>query len=252
MSFPLSRSAPPMNRTKDVEYNPKIPIEAFDFIVTDECHRSIYNLWRQVLEYFDAHLIGLTATPSKQTIGFFNQNLVMEYGHERAVADGVNVGYDVYRIRHRSHREGRQGRSRHYIDRRSKDTRKTRWERLDEDLEYQRTELDRSVVVPVRSAPCCKRGSKPCRPSSSPVAGLVPKTLIFAKDDSHAEDTVHICREVFGKGNDFCKKITYKTYNTETERYEKSESLIQEFRTSPQMRIAVTVDMIATGTVHRA
>lgn len=78
------------DRPKDVAYNPAIPIETFDFIVTDECHRSIYGLWRQVLEYFDAHLIGLTATPSKQTIGFFGQNLVMEYGHERAVADGVN------------------------------------------------------------------------------------------------------------------------------------------------------------------
>lgn len=73
-------------RTKDVAYNPAFPVETFDFIVTDECHRSIYNLWRQVLEYFDASLIGLTATPSKQTIGFFDQNLVMEYGHDRAVA----------------------------------------------------------------------------------------------------------------------------------------------------------------------
>src|SRR5690606_14471863 len=71
-------------RPKDVAYNPNIPIETFDFIVTDECHRSIYNLWRQVLEYFDASLIGLTATPSKQTIGFFNSNLVTEYNHERA------------------------------------------------------------------------------------------------------------------------------------------------------------------------
>jgi type I restriction enzyme R subunit len=74
-----------------VVYNPNVPIETFDFIITDECHRSIYNLRRQVLEYFDAYLIGLTATPSKQTIGFFNKNLVIEYGHERAVADNVNV-----------------------------------------------------------------------------------------------------------------------------------------------------------------
>src|SRR5947199_4540128 len=86
------------DRPRDVAYNPAIPIETIDFIVTDECHRSIYNLWRQVLEYFDAYLIGLTATPSKQTIGFFNKNLVMEYGHERAVADQVNVNYDVYKI----------------------------------------------------------------------------------------------------------------------------------------------------------
>ena len=82
-----------------VAYNPDLPIETFDVIVTDECHRSIYQLWRQVLEYFDAFLIGLTATPSKQTFGFFKQNLVMEYDHEQAVADGVNVDYDVYRIR---------------------------------------------------------------------------------------------------------------------------------------------------------
>jgi type I restriction enzyme R subunit len=84
-------------KPKDISYNPQIPIETFDFVITDECHRSIYNLWRQVLEYFDGFLIGLTATPSKQTLGFFNQNIVMEYSHERAVADGVNVGYDVYR-----------------------------------------------------------------------------------------------------------------------------------------------------------
>nr|WP_297743373.1 DEAD/DEAH box helicase family protein [Nitrosomonas sp.] len=86
-------------KPEPIEYNPQIPIETFDIIVTDECHRSIYNLWAQVLEYFDAYLIGLTATPSKQTFGFFNQNLVMEYHHEMAVADGVNVNYDVDRIR---------------------------------------------------------------------------------------------------------------------------------------------------------
>ena len=236
------------DRPKDVEYNPKIPIEAFDFIVTDECHRSIYNLWRQVLEYFDAHLIGLTATPSKQTIGFFNQNLVMEYGHERAVADGVNVGYDVYRIRTEITEKGAKVEAGNYIDRRSKDTRKTRWERLDEDLEYQRAELDRSVVVPSQIRTVLQAWKQALPTDLFPGRVLVPKTLIFAKDDSHAEDIVHICREVFGKGNDFCKKITYKTYNTETKRYEKSENLIQEFRTSPQLRIAVTVDVIATGT----
>ena len=82
-----------------VEYNRDVPIETFDVIITDECHRSIYNLWRQVLEYFDGFLIGLTATPSKQTFGFFRQNLVMEYTHEQAVADNVNVDFDTYRIR---------------------------------------------------------------------------------------------------------------------------------------------------------
>ena len=69
-----------------VGYNPKLPVEFFDFIVIDECHRSIYNLWKQVLDYFDASLIGLTATPDNRTFGFFNQNVVSEYTHEQAVS----------------------------------------------------------------------------------------------------------------------------------------------------------------------
>ncbi len=62
-----------------VEYDPDLPPEFFDVVIVDECHRSIYGLWRQVL---DAFTIGLTATPNKQAFGFFNQNLVMEYEHE--------------------------------------------------------------------------------------------------------------------------------------------------------------------------
>ena len=85
---------------------PNCPIEFFDFIVIDECHRSIYNLWKQVLDYFDAFLIGLTATPDNRTFGFFNQNIVSEYTHEQAVADGVNVGSDVYLIETEITKEG--------------------------------------------------------------------------------------------------------------------------------------------------
>jgi len=236
------------NRPRDVAYTDRVPIETFDFIVTDECHRSIYGLWRQVLEYFDAHLIGLTATPSKQTIGFFKQNLVMEYNHERAVADGVNVGYEVYRIKTEVTEQGGKVEKGFYVDRRSKETRAVRWERLDEDLAYNAKDVDRSVVVPSQIRTVLQAFKEALATELFPGRALVPKTLIFCKDDSHAEDTVHLVREVFGKGNDFAKKITYKTYNPETRRYEKSETLIQEFRTSPTLRIAVTVDMIATGT----
>ena len=131
----------------EVSYNPSIPIEEFDFIITDECHRSIYHLWRQVLEYFDAFIIGLTATPSKQTYGFFNQNLVSEYSHERAVADGVNVGYDVYRIRTQITDEGSRVDANFWVGKRDRETRKTRWEQLDDPLEYQKNQLDRDVVA---------------------------------------------------------------------------------------------------------
>jgi type I restriction enzyme R subunit len=234
-------------RTRDVQYNAAIPIETFDFLIADECHRSIYNLWRQVLEYFDAFLIGLTATPGKQAIGFFNKNLVSEYPHERAVADGVNVGYDVYRIKTQVTEQGGTIEKGLFVDRRDKKTRKLRWEELDDDLPYTAKELDRSVVVKdqIRTV---LQAFRDALPQLFPGRNLVPKTLIFCKDDSHAEDVVHLCREVFGKGNDFCKKITYQSKHPETGKPANGEQLIQEFRLSPQLRIAVTVDMIATGT----
>jgi type I restriction enzyme R subunit len=227
---------------KEVTYNPQIPIETFDFIVTDECHRSIYHLWRQVLEYFDAFIIGLTATPSKQTLGFFDQNLVMEYSHERAVADGVNVGYDVYRIQTEITGKGSKVESGFFVDKRNKLTREIRWQQLDEDLEYAPTQLDRDVVAPDQIRTIVKTFRDNLFTGIFPGRKQVPKTLIFAKDDSHAEDIVHIVREEFGKGNEFCKKITYKTTG------DKPEDLIASFRNSYNPRIAVTVDMISTGT----
>ncbi len=238
----LFEISPTEGKPKEVSFNPRIPIETFDFIVTDECHRSIYNLWRQVLEYFDAFIIGLTATPSKQTFGFFNQNLVMEYSHERAVADGVNVGYEVYRIQTEITQEGSNVEAGYYIDKRDKLTRKTRWEQLDEDLEYSARQLDRNVVAPDQMRTVIRTFKEKLFTKIFPGRKEVPKTLIFAKDDSHAEDIVHIVREEFCKGNEFCKKITYKTPG------EKSEDLISSFRNSYHPRIAVTVDMISTGT----
>ncbi len=229
-------------KPKEVTYTPKIPIETFDFIITDECHRSIYHLWRQALEYFDSFLIGLTATPSKQTLGFFNQNLVTEYSHERAVADGVNVGYEVYRIRTQITERGSEVDAGYYIGKRDKLTRKRRWERLDEELEYAANQLDRSVVAPDQIRTVIQTFKAKLFTEIFPGRKEVPKTLIFAKDDTHAEDIVGIAREEFGKGNDFCKKITYKTTG------EKPEDLIASFRNSYNPRIAVTVDMISTGT----
>jgi type I restriction enzyme R subunit len=230
------KEAPP------IEYNPAIPIETFDIIVTDECHRSIYHLWRQVLEYFDAHIIGLTATPNKQTFGFFNQNLVMEYGHEQAVADGVNVNYDVYRIKTEITEGGSKVDAGYYVDKRDRATRAVRWEQLDEDLQYDANQLDRDVVTPDQIRTVVRTYRDKLFSEIFPGRTEVPKTLIFAKDDSHAEDIVKIVREEFGKGNDFAQKITYRTTG------KKPEQVISDFRNTYFPRIAVTVDMIATGT----
>ncbi len=225
-----------------VEYNAAIPIETFDVIITDECHRSIYGLWRQVLDYFDAFLIGLTATPNKQTFGFFNQNLVMEYPHEQAVADGVNVNYDVYQIRTKITQEGSKVDAGYYVDKRDRETRTVRWEQLDEELAYGANQLDTDVVALDQIRTVVKTFHDRLFTDIFPGRKDVPKTLIFAKDDSHAEDIVRIVREEFGKGNDFCQKITYKTTGVSP------EALIASFRNSYNPRIAVTVDMIATGT----
>lgn len=249
-----------------VEYNPKIPVEFFDFIWTDEAHRSIYNLWRQVLEYFDSHLIGLTATPSKQTFGFFNQNLVMEYAHDQAVADGVNVPFDVYRISTQITERGSKVDAGFFVDKRDRESRALRWQRLDEDLTYDAASLDRDVVAIDQIRTVVRTFRDRLRTEIFPGRTEVPKTLIFAKDDSHADDIVRIVREEFGKGNEFCEKVTYRSGTarivtkklgpdgTEVEEVSykstgvKPEDLLSSFRNSYNPRIIVTVDMVATGT----
>jgi type I restriction enzyme R subunit len=225
-----------------VVYNPSLPIEFFDFVIVDECHRSIYGLWRQVLDYFDAFIIGLTATPNKQAFGFFHKNLVMEYTHEQAVADHVNVGFDVYRIKTKIGEMGGKVEAGVYVGHRERSTRKVRWEEADEEIEYEASQLDRAVVAPDQIRTVIRTFKDRLFTEIFPGRTEVPKTLIFAKDDSHAEDIVEIVREEFGKGNDFAAKITYRTTG------KKPEDLLAEFRNSYNPRIAVTVDMIATGT----
>jgi type I restriction enzyme R subunit len=223
-----------------VIYNQKLPIEFFDFIVIDECHRSIYNVWTQVLEYFDAYLIGLTATPDKRTFGFFNQNIVSEYTHEEAVADGVNVGYNIYLIETEITQKGASIWKGEYVDKRERLSRVKRWEQLDEELAYTGHNLDKDVVNPNQIRTIIHT-YKERLPEIFPGREEAPKTLIFAKDDSHADDIIKIVREEFGEGNQFCKKVTYKSE-------EDPKSVLAQFRNDYYPRVAVTVDMIATGT----
>jgi type I restriction enzyme R subunit len=229
-----------------IEYDGKMPIEFFDFIVIDECHRSIYNLWKQVLEYYDAFEIGLTATPDKRTIGYFDQNLVSEYSHEMAVADGVNVGYEVFIIDTKVTQQGATLWKGEYIEHRERLSRKKRMEMQDEDENYSKQQLDKDVVNPNQIRTII-RTFKEHLPSifkeryDKNGNFEVPKTLIFAKTDSHANDIIDIVREEFAEENKFCKKITYKTD-------EDPKSVLSQFRNDFHPRIAVTVDMVATGT----
>lgn len=278
-----------------VVYNQKVPMEFFDFIVIDECHQSIYNLWKQVPDYFDAFQIGLTATPDNRTFGYFDKNIVSDYGYKKAVEDGVLVPYNVFEIETKITKEGAKISIGEYIDRREKLTRKKFWNQLDEDVAYSNKQLDDKVVninqitliiqafrdalpsmfpdrytahpdlpggkatnaqhLPVADS-ANEVGSSQSEAGAmghSPTGGAgggrlfeVPKTLIFAKSDSHADDIINIVRREFAEENKFCKKITYRT--AEGPEKEDPKTVLQQFRMSYYPRIAVTVDMIATGT----
>ncbi|MCY4237565.1 MAG: DEAD/DEAH box helicase family protein [Rhodospirillaceae bacterium] len=222
-----------------VVYNPGLPPESFDVVIIDECHRSIYNLWRQVIEYFDAYLIGLTATPDNRTYGFFQKNVVSEYSHERAVADKVNVGNEIYLIETRITRRGETLEAEQLVEKRERETRARRWEAQAEDEDYSPSQLDRSVVNPDQIRTVVRTFRDKWR-EMFPRRHELPKTLVFAKTDSHADDIIQTIRQEFGEGNDFCRKITNGARNP--------KSSLAAFRNNYYPRIAVTVDMIATGT----
>ena len=228
-------------RAGPVAYNPTIPIETFDFVVTDECHRSIYKVWRQVLEYFDAFLIGLTATPSKQTLGFFGNNLVMEYPHEQR-----GGGRRQRRLR------GLPDQDRGSPSRAPRSSRATsslarpahplkRWG-SGQDLTYTAQQLDRWTWSPRPDPPWSSRPTgTSCSPRCSRAATEVPKTLIFAKDDNHAEDITHHRARCSARATSSARRSPTRPARSPKE-------LIKRFRTYFNPRIAVTVDMIATGT----
>lgn len=223
-----------------VDYNRDLPPEAFDLVIVDEAHRSIYGVWRPVLEYFDAHVVGLTATPGKQTFAFFRQNMVSEYPYPQSVADCVNVDFDIYRIRTQVTEQGATLEAGTLVPKVDRRTRVQRIEALDEDLAYAPSQLDRAVTNTSQIRLVLNTFRDRLFTEIFPGRTAVPKTLIFCKDDAHAEEVVTQVREVFGKGNDFAAKITYQARDPKGQ--------LQAFRTSPTLRVAVTVDMIATGT----
>jgi len=226
---------------REVVYNKKYPLEFFDCIIVDECHRSIYNVWSQVLTYFDAFIIGLTATPDKRTFAFFNENVVSEYTREQAIVDGVNVGEDIFLIETDITKNGARL-MKQLIEYRDRLSRAKRWQQMDEDEDYTGTnkgKLDRAVVNPSQIRAVIRTFKENVFTSLYPHRKEVPKTLIFAKDDSHADDIIQIVRDEFGEGNEFCRKITYRADNP--------EAALSSFRNDYYPRIAVTVSMIAVG-----
>ena len=233
----------------DVELNGKLllPPDFFDLIIVDECHRSIYGRWRKVLEYFkEARIIGLTATPGDETMAFFNNNRVVNYTLEKSIVDEINVDCRVYRIRTSATENGGEIHKGEKYREITTYTGEKRMTRAVEATPYQANDLDRAVINPEQIKLVLESYKKAVYselyPNREPNIAYIPKTLIFAKSDAHADNIIKIIREqVFpGQCPEFAQKITYSAGD--------SNALIKNFRNDKKFRIAVTVTLVATGT----
>lgn len=230
----------------------KLPPDYFQFIIVDECHRSIYGKWKAVLDYFkDAKVLGLTATPTPEAYAYFNKNIVKEYTYEDSVVDGVNVPARVYRIITDATVHGgtiNQGETVTDVNRSGEIVDEYKAQQR---IDYAPNQLDRSVINPNQIESVLKSYMESIYTDLYPEReenwNYIPKTLIFAKDDNHATKIVEIAKKVFaekftsGKVPDnFVQKITYSAGD--------SNALIRDLRTEKDFRIAVTVTLVATGT----
>lgn len=230
----------------------KLPPDYFQFIIIDECHRSIYGKWQSVLNYFkDAKILGLTATPTPEAYAFFNENIIEKYTYDDSVVDGVNVPARVYRIKSNITEHGgtiNKGDTVKEITRSGEDIGSYT---SDVRVDYTLTQLDRSVINPdqMRKVLTVYKDSiyTDLYPDREEVWEYIPKTLIFAKDDNHATEIVNTVKEVFADKfpngivpEKFVQKITYSAGD--------SNALIRDLRTEKEFRIAVTVTLVATGT----
>lgn len=228
--------------------NPLLPPDYFDLIIIDECHRSIYGNWRQVLDYFKtAKIIGLTATPIPETVAFFNNNIVVNYTLEDSIKDGVNVDHRTFRIRTEVTENGGailQGDKTRQTTVYTGKTENVVWQ---ENKNYTREELNRSIINPAQIKLILEtyRDSVYTEmfvdPQREPNFDYLPKTLIFALNENHANNIVNIAKDVFNRHDDkFVQKITYSVGD--------SNALIRQFRNDKDFRIAVTCTLVATGT----
>lgn len=240
-SFELAADGRPV----EVAYNADIPVEFFDLLWVDECHRSIYGRWGQVLDYFDAGVVGLTATPTPMTLAYFDDNVIAEYTQEESVYDGVNVDQQLYRIRTRVGTEGATIEAGEWVKVRDKVTRSIDLRQVEDEFIYEPEKLDRAVVNYSQIRAVVRAFKERVCTDIFPGRDEVPKTIFFAKHDQHAEDILKVIWEEFGRGSEFAKKITYKAEGT-------VEQNVNDFRNDPRLRIAVTVEQIGTGTDVKA
>ncbi len=224
-----------------------IPINAFDIIIADECHRGYSSketgTWKKVLDYFDAVKIGLTATPATHTLAMF-KNKVYTYMTEQAVLDGFLVDYDAVKISSDIHINGaflEEGEQVGLIDTK---TGAEELDQLEDEREFAAKEIEEKITSPDSTRKIIQ-ALKKYTDQHEEEYGRFPKILIFAVNDlphvSHADEVVSTCKDIFNQGDDFVIKITG------SKSVDRPLQKIRQFRNRPEPKIVVTVDMLSTG-----
>ncbi len=224
-----------------------IPINAFDIIIADECHRGYSaketGTWKYVLDYFDAVKIGLTATPATHSLAMF-KNKVFSYSTEQAVLDGYLVDYDAVKIKSDIHINGAFLKEGELVGEIDTETGAEQLDELEDEREFAVNEIEIKITSPDSTKKIIKAFKK-YTDLHEKENKRFPKTLIFAVNDlhhvSHADEIVRTCKDVFDKGDDFVIKITGSTT------VDRPLKKIRQFRNRPEPRIVVTVDMLTTG-----
>ncbi|RYZ26775.1 MAG: hypothetical protein EOP49_43035, partial [Sphingobacteriales bacterium] len=224
-----------------------IPIHAFDVIIADECHRGYTsqesNVWRSVLEYFDAIKIGLTATPAAHTTAYFDKP-VFRYTVKEAVLDGYLVDYDAVKIKSNVRINGVFLKEGEQVGKLDTESGQLKIEGLEDEREFDASQVERMITAPDSNKKIIQEFSKYALEFEKE-HGRFPKTLIFAANDvahySHADSLVSICKETFNRGDDFVVKITGNA------NVDRPLEKIRKFRNRPEPKIVVSVDMLSTG-----
>jgi type I restriction enzyme, R subunit len=224
-----------------------IPVHAFDVIIADECHRGYTskesNVWRAVLEYFDAVKIGLTATPAMHTVSYFGEP-VYRYTVKEAELDGYLVGYDAVKIKSGVLINGvflKEGEQIGKVDTLSG---QLTIEGLEDERQFDASQVERKITVPDTNKKIVEELAKYCFAFEEEY-GRFPKTLIFASNDinniSHADNLVTFCKQTFNRGDDFVVKITGNA------NVDRPLEKIRKFRNRPEPKVVISVDMLSTG-----
>ncbi|MBI5982735.1 DEAD/DEAH box helicase family protein [Clostridium perfringens] len=216
----------------------------FDLIIIDESHRSIYKKYKSIFDYFDAYLIGLTATPrdeiDKNTYSIFDlENRVPTYAYEyeKAVEDGYLVDYRTIEVKSKVMEAGIK-----YDDLTQEE--KEEYEMLFDDDESIGDEISSTAVnewlfnADTIDLVLNKLMTEGLRIEGGEKLG---KTIIFAKSSRHAKAIVERFNKLYPEyGGNFAKVVEHKTPYVDT--------IIDDFSDKDKMpQIAVSVDMLDTG-----